>query len=109
MGFQVGVALRWVVEEVVLGAEAVESGGRVSFVLASKMLKTLAPPQIWAASPGQGMLQSFWFSVHELPTKVPHQQSRPALTPAYSKLSEKQAALHWLTVSRSPPALVVWL
>ena len=85
----------------------VEGGGSVFLVLASKTLKTLAPPQTWAGSPGQGILQSSWFSVHDVPTKLPHQQSVPALTPTYRKPSAKHAASHLVTVSWLPSTLVM--
>lgn len=74
-------------------------GGRGSFVWG---LKT---------SPPQGMLQAASSGVVDWPTYAPHQHSAPALTPAYWKLSAKQAASHvgtvsWLLLPPSPAVVV---
>lgn len=86
-----------------------EAGGKISLILAPKMLKTSDPPHVWDELPGQGTLQSVWFLVQLLPTKVPHQHSVPALTPEYIKSSLKQADSQLSTVRLLPPAFVVRL
>jgi hypothetical protein len=62
----------------------VAAGGNVFPVWASKILNTPFPPQIWDVSSAQGISQSVWLLVQELPTKKPHQHSPPSLTPAYT-------------------------